>query len=45
VQRERHRHLAGVDAFLQFRQAANAADEIDALVAAQVGDAEQRPST
>jgi hypothetical protein len=42
MQREGHRHFARIDALLQFREAADAADEIDALVAAQVGDAEQR---
>ena len=41
MQGEGDRHLARVDALLQFGQAANAADEIDALVAAQIGNAQQ----
>ncbi len=42
VEREGRRHLAGRDPPLQPFQAAAAADEIDALVGALIGDAEQR---
>ena len=42
VEREGHRHLAGVDAALELGEAAPAADEVDALVGARVGDAEER---
>src|SRR5690606_2238393 len=42
VQRAGHLPLAGVDALLQLSQAADAADEVDALVAAWVIDAQQR---
>ena len=42
VERERGRHLAGVDPLLELAESAAAADEIDALVGAQVADAEER---
>ena len=42
IEREGDRHLARVDPALQLAQAAPAADEIDALVGARVGDAEDR---
>ena len=35
-------HLAAVYAPFQFRQAADAANEVDACVAAQIGNAEDR---
>src|SRR5690606_14465948 len=42
VQCEGHFPFAGVDTLLQFTQAADATDEVDALVAARVVDAQQR---
>ena len=42
VKRERHRHLARIDPARQLGEAAAAADEVDALVGALVGDAEDR---
>ena len=42
IEREGRRHLAGRDPALQPVQAAPAADEVDALVGALIGDAEQR---
>ena len=42
VEGEGDRHLAGVDPPLELVQAAAAADEVDALVGALVGDAEER---
>ena len=42
VERERSRHLAGGDEPLEFGKAAAAADEVDALVGARIGDAEER---
>ena len=41
IQGEGHCHLAAVDTALELSEAADAADEVDALVAAQVGDAEK----
>ena len=41
-EREGDRHLARVDPPLELAEAAPAADEVDALVGARVGDAEQR---
>jgi len=37
--RERDGHLAGIDPAFEFLHAADTADEVDALVAALVGDA------
>ena len=42
IKREGDRHLAGRDPAFQLLQSARAADEVDALVGARVGDAEQR---
>ena len=39
-QREGHSHFAGIDTAFQFAEATDAADEVNALVATQVGDAE-----
>lgn len=40
VEGEGHLHLAAVDTTFQFAKTTDTADEVDALVAAQVGDAE-----
>ena len=42
MQREGHLHFAGIHALFEFLEAAYAADKIDALVAARIGDAEHR---
>ena len=40
IERERHSHLPAVDAALELAESADAAHEVDTLVGAEIGDAE-----
>ena len=40
IERQSHSHFSGIDTALQLAEAANATNEVDTLIAAQVGDAQ-----
>ena len=41
IESEGERHLAGIDTTLELSETTDTADEVDALVAAEIGDADQ----